>query len=100
MPRVQSPSGRTWIDPEEYAYPAGSIRQSRRKGKVLCADGRIRTATLGIPDTFFSIPARVYAHGKTVAGYVHVCEEEFCFSAYRYRKNFQATGDAPPETAS
>jgi len=60
----------TRIDPEEFAYPAGSIRQSRRKGLAIFPDGKIRTVTLGIPDTYWTIPARAKARGKTLSGFV------------------------------
>lgn len=61
---------RTKLDPEEYAYPAGSLRQSRRKCRAMFPDGVIRTVTVGIPDTYFSIPAFGRVAGKYVAGYV------------------------------
>lgn len=92
----------TWLDPEEMSYPEGSLRQSRRRAKALCPDGIVRTAVVGIPDTFFSIPARLKARGKTVAGYVSVStasgsdvatDEDpaiLYFHPYKYRKN----GDA------
>lgn len=60
----------TSLDAEEPCYPSGALRDSRRRARVLCSDGRVRTATVGIPDTFFSIPARVKIKGKTVTGYV------------------------------
>lgn len=58
----------------------------------LCPDGKRRVATLSAaPDTFFSIPARVKAYGKTVAGYVTGCEtdgkKDLEFRPYLYRKN-------------
>jgi hypothetical protein len=70
------------------------------RGRALCADGKVRAFSGGIADTFFSIPARVSAKGKTVAGYVTVeTREGFSiatdddpavvkFRAYSYRKNF------------
>lgn len=43
-------------------------------GRALCPDGVVRAVrfTDGIADTFFSVPCRVQAYGKTVAGYVTV----------------------------
>lgn len=43
-------------------------------GRALCPDGVVRAVRFydGIADTFFSVPCRVQAHGKTVAGYVTV----------------------------
>lgn len=63
--RMETEKRKTWIDPEEYAYPSGTLRHSTRKGRVRCADGVIRTVLLSVSDTFFSIPARVYAYKKT-----------------------------------
>lgn len=60
--------GATWIDPEELAYPAGSLRQSRRKGKVRFPDGKLRIVTLGVPDTYSTIPARA---ARSVDGHQH-----------------------------
>jgi hypothetical protein len=68
------------------------------KGKIvncLCPDGVRRTVQLtNHPDTWFSIPARVKAHGKTVTGFVAVfeCEDtksgqDYRFVPYDYRKN-------------
>lgn len=84
--------GETWIDPEEYAYPAGSLRQSRRHFAARCPDGKIRRGVCGIPDTFFSIPARLKASGKTVAGFVSIDTDhnELTFRPYTYRANCDA----------
>lgn len=47
--------------------------QTGRKVKAHCADGRTRVATYtGESDSFFSIPARVQAGGKSVAGHVYI----------------------------
>ena len=74
--------GDTWIDPEEYAYPHGRMA---RKGRVRItgnphapnaasnrAIGTIRAIRCGIPDTFFTIPARLHIDLKTVRGFVSV----------------------------
>lgn len=37
---------------------------------VLCEDGKERTIYTREPDTFFTIPGRTSAKGKTVTGYV------------------------------
>lgn len=60
----------TWIDSEEMAYPAGSLKQSRRHFAARCPDGKIRRGVCGIPDAYFSIPARMKANGKTISGYL------------------------------
>jgi hypothetical protein len=70
---------------------------------ALCADGVVRQALItGPADTFFSIPASVKAHGRTVSGYVSRSSLEgfdtatpedpavTTFRAYTYRANFDA----------
>jgi hypothetical protein len=64
------------------------------KAKVLCTDGRIRTARrlAESPNTYFSLPATVTAYGKTVTGYISSDEDPagkvwYTFTAYSYRKN-------------
>lgn len=59
----------------------------------LCPDGKRRVAILsGVPDTLFSIPARVKAYGKTVSGFVTWREtdgkDDLEFRPYLYRKNY------------
>lgn len=63
----------TWIDAEELAYNV-ALRASPRRGRVLCQDGKVRSCRLGIPDTYFSIPAVLSYKGKTVSGYV-TCDD-------------------------
>ena len=72
--------------------------------KVLCAlcpDGIRRTARItGQADTWFSIPARVKAKGRTVAGYVTGIETtdgspDYAFRPYLYRKNHVVFTEAP-----
>ena len=57
-------SNGTWIDPEEYAYPNGGMH---RRARVMF-NGKLRMARAGIPDTYFSIPARC----GNVAGWISV----------------------------
>lgn len=67
--------------------------------RCLCPDGLRRTVVLTKEAcTFFSIPARAKAKGKTVAGFVTGCEtdgmQDFRFIPYQYSKNhavFQET---------
>jgi hypothetical protein len=43
------------------------------KGRVMCEDGKIRGAEVhNIPDTFFSVRARVRMYGTTVTGFVTI----------------------------
>lgn len=60
----------TRMDSEERAYPAGSLRQSRRYGTALCSDGKVRRVKLGVADSFFTIPAVCTIHGRTVHGII------------------------------
>ncbi len=65
----------TFLDPEERTYPSGALRNSRRRFAAVCPDGVVRKGVCGIPDTFFSIPARIKAHGKTVTGFITVNDD-------------------------
>jgi hypothetical protein len=74
--------------------------------RVLCSDGRIRTATATAdPDTFFTIPARVSVRGRTVTGSVSTLDADmwtypgvtipadapaYMFAPFTYRKNHDA----------
>lgn len=78
----------TFLDPEERAYPTGSLQSSRRHFRAVCPDGVERSGICGIADTFFSIPARLKAHGKTVTGYVTMGDNQLEFRPYKYRKNW------------
>lgn len=66
--------GNTYIEAEELAYntPTGSHSRSERKGRVRFPDYSIRSVTLGIPDTYFTIPAHARIRGKYTPGYVSV----------------------------
>ena len=59
----------TYLTPGPGPFSWGMI-----DGAALCTDGKVRRVRFGsgIADTFFSIPARVNANGKTVSGYVTV----------------------------
>ena len=45
----------TWIEPESFCYPGGGMH---RRARALCPDGKLRIVVCGVPDTFFSIPAK------------------------------------------
>lgn len=69
-------------------YPWGTYHG----GRALCPDGKVRAikriATTA--DTYFSVPASVTAHGRTVSGYVTVQGDEdptLKFIPYTYGKN-------------
>lgn len=72
----------TWIDPEERAYSNGGFtRRGRAKldanphNPVALPYGEIRAVRASIPDTYFTIPARLRHAGKTVRGYLHSDDE-------------------------
>lgn len=72
----------TWIEPEEVAYPSGGFL---REGRALVVKnphnpielpyGEVRAILASIPDTFFSIPARLRYKGKMVVGFVSYADE-------------------------
>ena len=74
--------GRTWIEPEEWTYPSGGflrrafVRLRANPNNLDAIEprdvGRYRIVRASIPDTFFSIPARLRIHGRTVRGFVSV----------------------------
>lgn len=78
---------KTFVDPEENAYPAGTLRESRRRFKAKCPDGVIRSGICSIPDTSFSIPARLKARGKTVAGFISLDNDVILFTPDAKSKN-------------
>lgn len=58
--------------------------------KARCEDGKVRTAVqTGEPTTFWTTPARVQAHGKTVSGFIahDSAAEEWYFCADHSGKN-------------
>jgi hypothetical protein len=70
-------------------YYYGPWNQLVKMAHVLCEDGIERTINVREPDTFFSIPGRTQAYGKTVTGFVSYDSdlERFTFKAYTYGKN-------------
>ena len=76
-----NPDG-TWLEPEELCYPRGG---TTRKAYVLCPDGIKRISACGIPDTWFSIPARLRVKGQTITGYVTGKENEDFSPSYEFR---------------
>jgi hypothetical protein len=67
----------TWLDPEERAYPRGgftrrgrAVLRENEHNPVALPYGQARAVRASIPDTYFSIPARVRHAGRTVAGYL------------------------------
>lgn len=58
--------GETWLEAEAAAYPNGGF--GRRAYVRL--DGKLMIVWCSIPDTFFTIPARVTINGQRVSGYI------------------------------
>ena len=67
---VIHPDG-TWLEPEELCYPSGGML---RRAYATCEDGVKRVCVCGIPDTFFSIPARVRVKGGSARGYLSMSD--------------------------
>jgi len=73
----------TWLDPEEYAYPAGSLRQSHRRFRAIIdrSEGTwvstdYVTGYAGVADTYFTIPARTTFRGQTLHGFLTMGSDE------------------------
>lgn len=69
----------TWVEAESFAYPNGGftrrayveLRQNPNN-PIALPYGQLRVVKVSIPDTYFTIPARLRYQGKTVNGYVSV----------------------------
>lgn len=48
------------------------------RARALCPDGKVRATTRLGPsaDTFFSVPAAVKAHGRTVSGFITIGDDD------------------------
>ena len=57
----------SWLEPEELCYPNGGMT---RRAFVAFPDGKMRVTICGLPDTYFSIPARIQIKKTTIHGYV------------------------------
>ena len=75
---------KTWLDSEEKAYPRGGFT---RKGKAILVRnpwnpielpyGELVSVRASIPDTYFSIPAKIKVLGRTLIGYLRINQEEY-----------------------
>jgi len=72
--------GDTWIEPEDVCYPSGGMLRRARvfvdrnpHNPTGLPYGELRTVRAGIPDTWFTIPARLRYRGRTVRGFVTLC---------------------------
>jgi hypothetical protein len=70
----------TYLDREELAYNS-PLARSPRLGMVRLASGDLRRVRLGVPDTFFTIPARARIKGRTVHGFVFAVDGDYRFQA-------------------
>lgn len=68
----------TWLEPEAFCYPHGGMT---RRARVHTFAG-LRVVVCGIPDTFFSIPARMRVCGKTLRGFISSGDYGLHFNAY------------------
>jgi hypothetical protein len=93
VPRIELESG-TWLDGEELAYNtySGTPNGSGRKGRAKCFDGKLRTFSIGIPDTFFSIPAVGKLGSRYVRGWVEVKGGVLLFHRQTRYKNDSVVG--------
>lgn len=80
VPKIYLKEG-TWLDGEELAYNtySGTPNGSMRRGRAKCFDGKFRIFSLGIPDTFSSIPAVGRIGKKYVRGWVEIKDEVLTF---------------------
>ena len=68
----------TYLEPEERAYPNGG---QTRRGLAFYPDGVVRRVYVGIPDTYFTIPAHGIWHGRYVHGWVE-CDDTLDSQTY------------------
>lgn len=71
---------KTWVDPEEVAYPDGGMKRRARVKVTQNTShpvaaigplvGKYRMVRAGIADTYFSIPAVLRVHGVSIRGYI------------------------------
>jgi hypothetical protein len=87
---------KTWIDPEDRAYPRGGFsRTGRARVRInpyrpaLLAQiaGQIKAVKCSIADSFFTIPARLRYQGKTIKGYLSMdtSDGEIDFTPERFQ---------------
>lgn len=74
------------MNPATVRYSAGPWREIVAV-RVLCSDNVERWARVGIPESYFSAPARVSVGGRTVSGYVSFDSERSTFHASRKGRN-------------
>lgn len=74
------------LPPESVRYSAFPFREIVAV-RALCSDNRERWARVGIPDSYFSAPARVSVGGRTVSGFVSFYDRGPTFHASKRGRN-------------
>lgn len=70
----------TYPNGSETILSPGPWKQIIQVRKAICPDGRARTTCrVGIPDTYFSLPAAVRINGRTVSGFLMCSDEGWTF---------------------
>ena len=73
-------SNDTWLEPESLCYSHGG---KTRRAYALCPDGHKRIVWCGIPDTYFSIPAKsIRINGKLTRGYIGSHNDAITFNPF------------------
>ena len=82
----------TWIEPEAFAYPHGGFTRfayvtlrgneyaPKATEQIRARIGTRRRVAISVPDTYFSIPARLRLDGKTIKGFVSVVGDDRGYS--------------------
>jgi hypothetical protein len=75
--RTPWPDKETWLEPEAYCYPSGGflrrayvVLRKNEHNPIELPYGEKRVVLASIPDTAFSIPARLKFKGKTIKGFI------------------------------
>jgi len=87
VPRIECEKG-TWLDGEELAYNtySGSAHGSGRRAKALCEDGKLRTFSVGVADTFFTCPAVGKINNKYAMGCISMEDGVVIFHQHNKEK--------------
>lgn len=83
----------TWLEPESFAYPNGGftrrayVELRQNPNNPILPDvaiGRMRIVRCSIPDTYFSIPARLRFAGRTIKGFISVQDADTDTARYTF----------------
>lgn len=77
----------SWLEPESITYPSGGFLRrayvfirANKHNPVSLPYGELRVVKCSIPDTFFSIPARLATKDGTIRGYISTLDDRLCFT--------------------